>query len=70
MGFAAMNVTSESMRAFAAGCLQWAAASDDPNRRHSILREARFWTRIADAIDKHVANERAVALADLRSKLN
>jgi hypothetical protein len=58
------------MRDFAAGCLQWAATSNDPNRRHSILREARFWTRVADAIDDHVADELAVVLPDLRSKLN
>ena len=44
-GFAAMNVTSESMRQFAAGCLQWAAAFTEPNPRHSILREARFGRR-------------------------
>jgi hypothetical protein len=65
-----MNVTSKSMRDFATGCLRWAAASKDPNRCHSILREALFWTRVADAIDNHVADERAVVLPDLRSKLN
>ena len=65
-----MNVTSESMRHFATGCLQWAAASNDANRRHSILREALFWTRVADAIDNHVAEERALVLPDLGSKLN
>jgi hypothetical protein len=65
-----MNVTSESMRQFAAGCLQWAAESSEPNGRHSILREAQFWTTVANAIDNHVADEGAEALPDLRSKLN
>ena len=69
-GFSAMNVTSESMRQFAAGCVQWAAASSEPNSRLSILREAHFWTQVADAIDSHIAKGSTTVLPDLRTKLN
>ena len=65
-----MNVTTDSFRHFAKGCLQWAAASNDAGSRHAILREAMQWAKTADLIDTYVAGHKGTALPDLRSKLN
>ena len=65
-----MNVTTKSMRGFAADCLVWAAQTDDPSQRQTIVTVARQWAVTADAIDRGVSETRSRWLPDLRNKLN
>jgi len=65
-----MNVTTESMRYFAAECLEWALEADNTSQRQSIVDAAREWAKIADSIDRQIESGRAEASPDLRSKLN
>jgi hypothetical protein len=65
-----MNITTKSMRYFAADCLHWAAQFGDASQRQSIVSAAREWARTADALDRLVDGRRGEALPDLRKKLN
>ena len=62
-------ITQDSMRSFAADCIQWAAAASDPSHRQTIMDAALTWARTADVIDRRV-DEGAERLPDLRIKLN
>jgi hypothetical protein len=65
-----MNVTTQSMRYFAADCLTWARDADDASKRQMIVSAAREWAKTADAIDRVIESGKGNVLPDLRSKLN
>jgi hypothetical protein len=65
-----MDVTTTSMRGFAADCLIWAAKAGDPSQRQLIVTQARQWAVTADSIDRYVSEKRGECLPDLRFKLN
>ena len=65
-----MNVSTKSMRYFAADCLKSATDARDASERDLIVGAARFWIDTANAIELRVAEHGNEAFPDLRSKLN
>jgi hypothetical protein len=63
-------VTTKSMRSFAADCLAWACAAEDPCQRQVMLDTARCWAVTAETIDRYVRQGKAEPLPDMRRKLN
>ena len=64
-------VTPQEMRLFASDCLRWAdEAAANASQRDLMLDVAKAWMNTASSIERYVGNAGALALPDLRSKLN
>jgi hypothetical protein len=61
---------TDSMRQLAGACRAWAAAAGNASSRQHMENEARHWIRIANAIDRRVADGRVELVDDLHAKLN
>lgn len=66
---AAMPVTPQEMRAFAADCFRWSYETANASQRELIRQIARTWMHTASALERRVGNEDDV-LPDLRPKLD
>lgn len=64
-------VTPDEMRLFALECLRWAdETAANASQRNLMIRVAKSWMKTASAIERHIGDDGALALPDLRSKLN
>jgi hypothetical protein len=63
-------VTTKSMRAFSFSCLKWARKCRNPSDRQVMVSTAREWLKLAEQIDRYVADGRGEMVPDLKRKLN